>query len=200
MAHHEFDVDLEATGLGNLFVTDAQLLIRPPVPGQHFIVQHDHAYAYQLLNLGNDMGEYIMHIFCQAEPREAQDMLSPVFYAYVKACCYELWCDANVNYMVNGKVVNYEEHGFDDGSYTMNIKVHCNVADDDVETLLTKLTGDFDDGEHFVVVRPDSSELGFTASGFTVDDPPEPDLECCPGCKEPEGMCICEGDGIPLEY
>lgn len=191
MTTTEFPIDLETNdeGLGTLFITDAALLVRPRrVPGQYpASAKHDSAHAYGILNLGNDMGQYQWHIICHADPRAAHQMLDRVFYAYVDACCLELWCDARVCYIVNGKTIKVEEYGFEDGNYTMIFNVYCNVAEDGTEDFLTSLTSNVAETERFVMVRPDSSEYGYAARGFTVDQSPEDDFDDdsydeCQGC------------------
>ena len=58
----EFPIDLDNNqeGLGELFITDATLLVQPrKVLGQYpASVPHDTVHSYDILRLGNDMGEY----------------------------------------------------------------------------------------------------------------------------------------------
>src|SRR5687767_4688535 len=96
----EFPVELEEEGVGTLFITDAHVLIRPAVPGQYpASVKHDSAHANGILCLGNDRGVYTTHIICAGDLRTAHQMLDRVFYAYVDAESFSLWCDARVNYI-----------------------------------------------------------------------------------------------------
>lgn len=189
----EFPINLDADGegLGTLFITDARLLIRPGRPDQYpYSVKHDSAHAHRILCLGNDMGEYTSHIICHADPTEAHQMLDRVFYAFLDGCCLQLWCDAVVSYIVNGETVKTEKYGFYDGDYTQFINVYCNVGEDKTEYLLNTLTGELEDADRFIVVRPDASELGYTMRGFIVrqytEDGDEDDI-----CQGICGQRIC---------
>ncbi len=207
----EFPIDLdnEAEGLGMLIVTDAQLLIRPAVPGQHYrYEQHDADHAYGVLCLGNDgQGHETTHIVFSGSPAEAHKLLDRVFHCYVDACCLELGCDARVLYLVDGETVDYHTYGWDDGHYTMTFFVHCNVPEGQVETSVGRTIAEADEDQRFVVVRPDSSELGYAAQGIIAghsqQDDPEDDFdepydprderedECEGGCGQPAYACVC---------
>lgn len=166
MTEFPVDPDTDVEGLGNLFIADARLLIRPARPGQYpASVRHDSVYAYRILNLGNDMGLYDWHIISQSDPEITSRLLGQVFYAYVDACCFELWCEARVDYIVDGETVRVERYGFEDGEYMMFFNVHCNVVEDDfMVTLMDKYVG-----RPVVAIRPDSSERGYEARGFIVN-------------------------------
>jgi hypothetical protein len=202
----EFPIDLDAVdeGLATLFISDAALLVRPrQVPGQYpASVSHDTVHAYRVLNLGNDMDTYQWHIITGIDPRAAHKLLDRVFYAYVDGCCLELWCDARVCYIVDGETVHVEEYGFEDGQYTMIFNVYCGIAADQTEGFLATLTGN--ETERFLVVRPDSSELGFNVHGFAVEQSDQDDSydedqyedddrdeECPGGCGQPAYACVC---------
>lgn len=171
----EYPIDLDTAtdsrATGSVIISDARLLIRPAVPGQYpASVKHDSAHAYRILDLGNDMSIYYQwHIICQEDPAAAHELLDRVFYAYVDASCQELWCDARVCYIVDGKTVQVKEYGFDDGRYTMIFNVYCGIATDRAEELIAALSAKQTD--NYVVIRPDSSELGFGVQGFAVEHP-----------------------------
>lgn len=174
----EYPIDLgtatDSSAVGSVIITDARSLIRPAVPGQQSVgVMHDSAHAYRILDLGNDMGHYQWHIVCQEDPEAAHELLDRVFCAYVDASCQELWCDARVCYIVDGKTVLVKEYGFDDGRYTMVFNVYCGIAADQTEGFIVALCADQTD--HYVVIRPDSSEPGFSVQGFAVEHPDEDD-------------------------
>lgn len=128
-------------------------------------------------------------------------MLDRVFYAYVDACCLSLWCDARVCYIVDGKTVNVEEYGFEDGQYTMIFNVYCGIAEDQTEEFLSTLTAD--ETDCFFVVRPDSSDHGYSLNWFNVEQTAENDIdgepydaeegddECPGGCGQPAYACVC---------
>ncbi len=162
-------------GIGTLIVSDAALLVRPrKVPGQYpASVPHDTVHAYNILCLGNDMGEYTTHIVSRFDPKETHKLLDRVFYAFLDACCLQLWCDAFVCYIVDGKTIHVEKYGFEDGQYTMTFNVYCGIAEDQTEEFLATLTTDQTD--HFIVVRPDSSDPGYSFHGFTVEQSDEDD-------------------------
>jgi hypothetical protein len=167
----EFPIDLgtDNEGLGDLFIIDAALLVRPRrVPGQYpASVKHDTFHANQVLSLGNDMGAYQWHIIYQGDPRSAHRLLDRVFYAYVDAECFSLWCDARVCYIVEGNTVHVQEYGFEDGQYTMIFNVYCGISEDHTEEFLATLTASQTD--RFIVVRPDSSEHVYSLHGFNVE-------------------------------
>jgi len=187
MTTTEFPVDLnnDDEGLGTLFISDASLLVRPrKVPGQYpASVPHDTVHSYQILCLGNDMDEYQWHIIYKGDPRAAHQLLDRVFYAYVDACCLQLWCDARVCYIVDGETIKVEEYGFEDGQYTMIFNVYCGIAEDQTEDFLATLTANETDG--LVVVRADSSELGYNVRGFSVEQSDEDPLAA--GDVDPTG-------------
>lgn len=139
MIEFPINLDIDAEGLGNLIITDAQLLIRPARPSQYHQVPHDSAHAYGILNLGNDMGVYNWHIISHIDVRSTQRLLDRVFYAYVDGCCLQLWCDAIVDYSVDFDEVATKEYGFEDGEYTMRFIVHCNVPQEETEAFVAKL-------------------------------------------------------------
>lgn len=155
-------------GMCMLIVSDAALLVQPrKVPGQYpASVPHDTIHAYNILSLGNDMGTYSTHIVSRTGPNETHKLLDRVFYAFVDACCLQLWCDAHVSYIVDGETVRTEQYGFDDGSYTMFYKVYCNVTNADA--FLAHLTANVDTDEGVIVARADSSPDGFSIYGLTV--------------------------------
>lgn len=165
--------DKNVKGIGRAIIADARMLVRPAVPGQHPAgVTHDTAYAYQILNLGNDMySEEPTHIVCQEDPEAAHELLDPVFRAYVETSCREYWCNARVDYILGDKVVLTKEYDFEDRryiKYTMTIAVHCGVAADQAEEFIAPETGEWADG--LIVIRPDSSEQGFSVHGFAVEE------------------------------
>jgi hypothetical protein len=202
----DFPIDLadESEGLGTLIVTDARLLIQPAVPGQYpASANHDSGHAYGVLRLGNDAGRQPMHIVFSGSPARAHALLDQVFHTFVDACCFEQWCDARVFYMVEDVKADCHEYGFEDGSYTMIIYVWCNVPGDQVDPLVDGIIADALPEDRFVVIRPDSSELGYSTQGVIVDypqqDDPEDDLderderedECEGGCGQPAYACVC---------
>lgn len=168
MTSTEFPVDLgeDAEGIGDVFITDASLLVRPRrVPGQYpASVQHDTDHAYRLLALGYDDNKFCWHIISSFDPNRAHKLLDRVFYAFVDACCLQLWCNARVLYIVDGETARVEEYGFEDGEYTLIFKVYCGIsADQTEEFLISLLEGQRD---HYVVICPDSSETGVNTRGF----------------------------------
>jgi hypothetical protein len=179
MAITEFAIDLDADneGLGDLFVTDAALLVRPRrIPGLYpASVAHDTTHAYEVLSLAYDMNEYQWHIISHVGPRASHQLLDRVFYAFVDACCLQQWCDARVCYIVDGKAVHVQEYGFEDGQYTLIFNVYCGITEDQTEEFLATLTADQTD--RFVVVRPDSSERGYSLRGFDVEQSDEDDYD-----------------------
>ncbi len=156
-------------GIGTLIVSDATMLVRPrDVTGQYpASVKHDTGHAYGILCLGNDMGLHTTHIVSRLSPEATDKLLDRVFYAFVDACCHELWCDAYVHYIVDGETVHTEEYGFVDGEYTMIFKVYCNIDDGQAENLIATLTAN--ETHCFVVASPARSELGYKIRGFAVD-------------------------------
>jgi hypothetical protein len=168
----EFPINLDDDneGLGETIITDAQVLIRPAVTGQYpGSVKHDSVHAYRVLYFGNDMDRYEWHIFSRLDPESTHRLLDRVFYAYVDACCLQLWCDARVNYVVGDEVVKTESYGFDDGQYTQHFRVHCNTEEDQVDAWITAHMATLGN-DTVVVVRPDSSEFGYSAHGFIGTD------------------------------
>ncbi len=197
MALTEYPLETETAeeGIGPLIVTDAQLLVRPrKVPGQYpESVSHDTIHAYEILCLGNDMGQYEIHIVSQLYTDEAHKLLDRVFYAFIDACCLELWCDARVNYIVDGETIRFHEYGFEDGQYTLYINVYCGVSEDKTEDFLELLMAS--QTERFVVVRSDESGSGYRLSGVDVadgqDDDWDPNSPCPDRCGQPVGACGC---------
>ena len=177
MTTTEFPINLDTDeeGIGTLIVSDAALLVQPrKVPGQYpASAPHDTVHAYNILCLGNDMGEYTTHIVSRIDPKGTHKLFDQVFYAYVDACCLQLWCEARVCYIVDGNTVHVEEYGFDDGQYRMIFKVYCGIAEDQTEEFLATLTAN--ETDRFIVVRPNSSEPGYSLHGFTVEQPTEDD-------------------------
>lgn len=170
------DSDTQEDGIGSLFITDSALLVRPrKVPDQYpATVNHDTEHAYRLLHLGNDMNRYMWHIIHSGDLRSAQLLLDRVFYAYVDACCLDLWCDARVCYIVDGQTVYTKDYGFYDGQYTMIFNVYCNVDPEKTEEFLRALIDGQDD--RFVVARSDdSSESGYKLQGFEVEEDDDDD-------------------------
>ena len=135
--------------VGTLFVTDAQLI----------------ANDSGILRLGDDMGLYWTHIACQMGPHEAHRLLDKAFSEFLNACCRDLWCDAVVHYFVDEDVLLQKEYGFSDGAYTMHINVYCG-EDVDVQKHLTELQDAISPQEPLIVVQPDSSHFGFSATRF----------------------------------
>lgn len=180
----EFTIDLNARdadytnehGIGTLIITDAALLVRPRRdPNQYpSSVKHDADHAYQVLSLCDGPGAYDCHILYKGGVQSAHGLLDRVFYAYLDACCFSLWCDARVYYFAGNNFARVEEYGFEDGHYSMVFNVYCDVGDDQAEELLGILAAD--EKDRFVVVRPEQSERGFTAHGFVVDQPTEDEL------------------------
>jgi hypothetical protein len=201
------DLDSEAEGLGTLIVTDAQLLVRPRVPGQYRrFDHHDSSHAYGVLCLGNDgQGLETTHIVYSGSPAEAHKLLDRVFHCFVDSCCLELGCDARAIYVVAGETVHAAEYGWDDGSYTMTFIVHCEVPEDQAEAFVDQTIAEAEEDQCFVVVRPDSSELGYAAQGIIAghsqQDDPEDDFDepydeaeedlCEGGCGQPARYCVC---------
>ncbi len=105
-----FDVDLDTIecGIGTLFIADESLVLQDP----------------RILRLGNDMGRFTTHIMSASTPSMSSMLLDRVLHDFVNAACYDLWCDAYVDFMIDDMVVLTKEYGFADGSYTMRIKVH----------------------------------------------------------------------------
>jgi hypothetical protein len=172
MTTNEYEVELDtqaSSDRARLFITDPSVLIRPAVPGQYHSVKHDTARAYSILELGNSEDEYAWNIIYRDDPSAAHRLLDRVFYAFVDTACFELWCDASVNYIVNGKTVMCKEYGFEDGQYTMIFNVHCSVPPKETEAKLLELLRKLprDQYINYIVVRPDAFIDGdFNARGF----------------------------------
>lgn len=162
----EFDVDLTQYDFGALIVTDPALLIRQRVAQSTEYpphAKHDVRHANAVLRLGTSGYDTVPHhLIFKGGADEAHALLDKVFHYYVDRCCFELWCDARVSYIVNGEVARTEEYGFADGAYTLLFSVHCNVADPDAfaAELVDRSTVEC------VVVSPDDSELGYAARGY----------------------------------
>jgi hypothetical protein len=175
----KYPIDLntvtDSRATGSVIISDARLLLRPAVPGQSpSDMEYDSAHAYLLLDLGNDMSpHYQWHIICQGDPTAAHELLDRVFYAYVDASCLERRCDARVRYIVDGKAVQVKGYGFEASCYTMVFNVYCGIAADQAEELIATLSAKQTDS--YVVIRPDSSELGCSVQGFAVEHPDEDD-------------------------
>lgn len=171
MATTEFFVDTNRyhEGVGNLIITDASLLVRPrKISGLYpASVSHDTVHAHELLNIAYDA--YTWDIISQADPGTTHQLLDRVFYAFVDACCFQQWCDARVNYIVDGKTVDKKEYGFEDGQYTLNFNVYCGIAKDRTEEFVATLTAQ--QTYRFVVARPDQSKIGYSIRGFEVHEP-----------------------------
>lgn len=146
------------------------MLIRPAVQGQYPArVAHDSAHAYRVLDFGNDGGNFQWHIVCQEDPAAAHALLDQIFSTYVDMCCFELWCNARVSFIAaDGKTIQ-KQYGFDDGRYTMVFSVYCGIVPSQTEEFISGLSAGQTDS--FVVVRPDSSEQGFSVCGFAVEHP-----------------------------
>jgi hypothetical protein len=179
--HTEFPIDLdeECEGLGTLIVTDAQLLLRPPVEGQYpSRMPFDTARVHEILDIGDLEHDTDTVIFCRSNPAEAARLLDRVFYVYLDGYCMgKVWADARVRFYLNDEVVGIQEHGFEDGNFTMNFSVICSVQEDEVDRLIAERTGSFSSDERYVVVRPDSSESGYALNGFIAGDHDESNLD-----------------------
>jgi hypothetical protein len=127
--------------------------------------------VYDIMELGNDTQgvSYQWHIICGEDPQAAARLLDRIFSIYVDLACMELWCDARAVYTVNGEPVLQQEYGFQETRYTMVFNVHCGVTTDRAEELIAKLAAE--ELNSFFVLRPDSSEQGFSVRGFTVEWP-----------------------------
>ncbi len=166
----KFTIDLDEVneGIGQLFITDPSVLIRPAVPGQYpASVRHNSGHANGILAMGDDMGVYTTHIITSLSPEEAHKMLDRVFYAFIDACCFSLWCDARVSYIVDENIIRVEEYGFEDGEYTQRFNVHCDVPAEHTEGVLANLLDEKLECIDFVVIYSDDSEYGYEAQGFT---------------------------------
>ena len=116
-----------------------------------------------MLNVVNDNRQcYIAHIFSGTRTSlAAHHIFDSVFHDYVNGCCYNLGCDATVEYVVDDEVVMTKEYGWDDGSYSMTFRVYCRP---DVDDLLTTLLAHATEDVPLVVITPDpKAEWGFAA-------------------------------------
>ena len=195
----------DAEGVGELVVADASTLIRPKPSDQTYpsSVSHDVSHASGILRLGNDgyQARESIHIFFEGGHTAAHRTLDRVFYAYIDACCLQLWCDARVNYWNGDVIENVEHYGFEDGEYTLIFNVYC-VLDDEREQMVDSLIEDrlSSPESNLLIVRKDSSEAGYTVYNC-VDDEDDPldvdddydelEEECQGGCGQPEYACTC---------
>lgn len=112
-----------------------------------------------ILGVVNDHQQcFTAHIVTDMTSNDAYTFLDDSFHSYVDGCCYELGCDATVEYVVDGQVVMAKEYGWEDGSYSMAFRVYCKP---DVEDLLATQLGNASRDSPLIVVSPDTSDWGF---------------------------------------
>ncbi len=162
------DPDTLEDGMGTLLITDMHLIVDVEHPGSLQTFQHWKNRAANILGLGNDMGLYTTHIISPGSASVTSRWLDNVFSDFVNACCYSLGCDAEADYIVGDGIIRrlHKEYGWDDGSYTMHLRVYCDSAG---LGLLDKLKSEVALNVPLIVVSPDPSRLGYEVHKFSLD-------------------------------
>ena len=142
------------------------------MPGQHHRYDnHDAGRVNQILDMGDfGDGRIAWHLVTELDPAAAHRLLDRVFHTYVDSYCMgKWWVDARVRYIVDGSTQFVREYGFEDGQDTLRFNVHCAVRPQDqqecVEAIIAKERANdiYGDKHPLLVLRVDSSELGFAA-------------------------------------
>lgn len=195
MTAAEFDVKIGQGGQGTLIVAD-DMLIRPAEPNPEYCdrgMHLDTARVAEILDLGDkEEGFYpTWHIVSRFYDLDMLSIeLDRIFYMYVhEYCMSKTWVRARVNYMASdGEVQIHKSYGVEDGNSDLVFQVYCGIAEEEAENFIAALANKLvKESSRVVVVRPDSSERGFSVQGLLGEG-------MCPGdcgwmidsCKCPE--------------